>query len=238
VFHPGKLPRAPILCYVTDRKGLAFANDHQVEALLKRVATAAAAGMDWIQIREKDLSGERLSSLAGAAVAQIKQINERSRTRTRIIVNDRLDVALSEHTGGVHLGEHSLPVHDVCKWLNAKPDLAEGDKCLVGVSCHSIQAAVSAAGDGADYIFFGPVFATPSKASFGAPLGLKRLAEVCNAISIPLLAIGGITLDNACDCFAAGAAGIAAIRLFQDVENLAPLVIRLRASCAKAWRTK
>ena len=227
--HPSKFPRVPIICYVTDRQGLAFADDHQVEALLKRVATAAAAGMDWIQIREKGLSGERLSCLARAAVAQIKQINERNGTLTRIVVNDRLDVALSEHAGGVHLGEQSLPVADVCKWLNAKPDLAERDKFLVGVSCHSVQAVVSAAGDGADYIFFGPVFATPSKASFGAPQGLQRLAEVCSAVSIPVLAIGGITLDNAGDCFAVGAAGIAAIRLFRDAENLVALVTDLRA---------
>jgi thiamine-phosphate pyrophosphorylase len=230
VFHPSRLSRAPILCYVTDRKGLAFADDHPVEALLKRVATVVAAGIDWIQIREKDLSTKEFSSLTRDAVAQTKQINERSRTRTRIIVNDCLDVALSEHTGGVHLGEHSLPVHEVCKWLNAKPDLAERDKFLVGVSCHSVQAAVSAAGDGADYIFFGPVFATPSKASFGSPQGLQRLAEVCRAVSIPVLAIGGITLDNAGDCFALGAAGIAAIRLFQDSKNLASLVTDLRGS--------
>lgn len=157
MFHPGKNPRVPILCYVTDRKGLAFTNDDQSEALLKRVATAAAAGIDWIQIREKDFSGKQLSSLARATVAQIKKINERNGTQTRIIVNDRLDVALSERTDGVHLGENSLPVHDVCKWLNAKPDLAEGDKFLVGVSCHSVQGAVSAARDGADYVFFGPV---------------------------------------------------------------------------------
>ena len=230
MFHPSRLSRAPILCYVTDRKGLAFADDHPVEALLKRVATVVAAGIDWIQIREKDLSTKEFSSLTRDAVAQTKQINERSRTRTRIIVNDCLDVALSEHTGGVHLGEHSLPVHEVCKWLNAKPDLAERDKFLVGVSCHSVQAAVSAAGDGADYIFFGPVFATPSKASFGSPQGLQRLAEVCRAVSIPVLAIGGITLDNAGDCFALGAAGIAAIRLFQDSKNLASLVTDLRGS--------
>jgi thiamine-phosphate pyrophosphorylase len=145
------------------------------------------------------------------------------------MVNDRLDVALSEHTGGVHLGEQSLPVHVVCKWLNDS-DLAKRDKFLVGVSCHSVQAAVSAAGDGADYIFFGPVFATPSKVAFGAPQGLQRLAEVCRAVSIPVLAIGGITLDNASDCFAIGAAGIAAIRLFQDAENLASLVSHLRGS--------
>jgi thiamine-phosphate pyrophosphorylase len=202
--------------------------DDQIEALLERLSTAAAAGIDWIQLREKDLSGKELASFTRAAVAQTKQINEGHGTLTRIIVNDRLDVALSEHSGGVHLGEHSLPVHDVCNWLAAKPNLAERDKFMVGVSCHSVQAA--AARGGADYIFFGPVFATPSKTSFGAPQGLQRLAEACSAVTIPVLAIGGITLDNASDCFAAGAAGIAAIRLFQDAENLASVVTDLRAS--------
>ena len=229
MFQPSKFPRVPILCYVTDRKALASVGDDQIEALLKRLSTAAAAGIDWIQLREKDLSGKELASLTRAAVAQTKQINEGNGTLTRIIVNDRLDVALSEHSGGVHLGEHSLPVHDVCKWLAAKPDLAERDKFLVGVSCHSVQAALSAARAGADYIFFGPVFATPSKASFGAPQGLQRLAEACSAVTIPVLAIGGITLDNACDCFAAGVGGIAAIRLLQDAENLSALVTDIRA---------
>lgn len=209
---------------------LTAANKDQNGTLLNRISMAAAAGIDWIQIREKDLSGKEHSALTREAVAQTKQINERNGTPTRIMVNDRLDVALSEHTGGVHLGENSLPVHDVCKWLDAKPDLAERDKFLVGVSCHSVQGAVSAARDGADYIFFGPVFATPSKASFGAPQALQRLAEVCRAVSIPVLAIGGITLENAADCFTAGTGGIAAIRLFQDAENLVSLVTQLRAS--------
>jgi thiamine-phosphate pyrophosphorylase len=223
------LSRASILCYVTDGNGLAGADDDRIRSLLKRIANAGVVGIDWIQIREKGFAGKELSSLTREAVAQTKQINERHGTRARIIVNDRLDVALAEHTGGVHLGENSLPVQDVCKGLNAKPDLAEGDKFLVGVSRHSVQAAVSAAGDGADYIFFGPVFATPSKVAFGAPQGVQRLAEVCRAVSIPVLAIGGITLDNASDCLAAGAAGIAAIRLFQDAEDLASVVTGLRA---------
>jgi thiamine-phosphate pyrophosphorylase len=230
VWHPSKLPRRPILCYVTDRKGLGSGDDDDIEALLKRVAIVAAAGVDWIHIREKDLSGKELSSFIRAAVAQTKQINERNGQPTRIIINDRLDVALSEEAGGVHLGEHSLPVPDVRKWLDEKPDLAGRGKFLVGVSCHSVQAAVNAARAGADYIFFGPVFATPSKAQFGAPQGLQRLAEACSFITIPVLAIGGITRDNAANCFSAGAAGIAAIRLFQDAENLALLVAELRGS--------
>jgi thiamine-phosphate pyrophosphorylase len=228
VSHPSKLSRAPILCYVTDRKGHASAESEDRAALLKRIAIAVGTGIDWIQIREKDLSAKELSSLTRDAVAQTKQINKREGTLTRIIVNDRLDVALSEDSGGVHLGEHSLAAHDVYKWLRAKPDLAKRRKFLVGVSCHSVQAAASAARDGADYIFFGPVFATPSKASFGAPQGLQRLAEACSAVTIPVLAIGGLTLDNASDCFGAGSAGIAAIRLFQDAENLASVVSDLR----------
>jgi thiamine-phosphate pyrophosphorylase len=230
VSHPSKLPRAPILCYVTDRKGFGSEDDDNIEALLKRVAIAAAAGVDWIQIREKDLSGKELSSFIRAGVAQTKQINERDGTLTRIIVNDRLDVARSEEAGGVHLGEHSLPVKSVRKWLDEKSDLAGRGKFLVGVSCHSVQAAVNAARGGADYIFFGPVFATPSKEQFGAPQGLERLAEVCSSVTIPVLAIGGITLDNASDCFAAGVGGIAAIRLFQDAENLPALVTDMRGS--------
>jgi thiamine-phosphate pyrophosphorylase len=230
VSHPGKFSRTPILCYVTDRKSLASADNDQNHALLKRIASAAAAGVDWIQIREKDLSAKELSSLTRDAVAQARQINDRKGNASRILVNDRLDVALSEGAGGVHLGEHSLPVQDVCKWVDAKVDLHEHDKFLVGVSCHSVQAAMTAARGGADYIFFGPLFATPSKAQFGAPQGLQRLAEACSGVSIPVLAIGGITVDNASDCVAAGAAGIAAIRLFQSLDNLAALVTDLRAS--------
>jgi thiamine-phosphate pyrophosphorylase len=99
---------------------------------------------------------------------------------------------------------------------------------LVGVSCHSQEAAKSAEDGGADYIFFGPVFTTPSKAAYGAPQGLARLAEVCRSVSLPVLAIGGIALENATSCLAAGAAGIAAIRLFQDAYDLASLVKTLR----------
>jgi thiamine-phosphate pyrophosphorylase len=219
-----------ILCYVTDRKGFPSGHDNNIEALLKRVAIAAAAGVDWIQIREKDLSGKELSSFIRAAATKTKQINERDGRPTRIIVNDRLDVATSEQAGGVHLGEQSLPVRNVRKWIDAKPDFGERGKFLVGVSCHCLQAAVNAARAGADYIFFGPVFATPSKAQFGAPQGIQRLAKVCSSVTIPVLAIGGITRGNATDCVAAGAGGVAAVRLFQDAKNLARLVSDLRAN--------
>jgi thiamine-phosphate pyrophosphorylase len=87
---------------------------------------------------------------------------------------------------------------------------------LIGASCHSIETAQAAQRDGAHYIFFGPIFATPSKAAFGAAQGITRLAEVCQAVAIPVIAIGGITTDNANSCMQVGAAGLAAIRLFQD----------------------
>lgn len=149
--------------------------------------------------------------------------------RSRVIVNDRFDIAIAEQAGGVHLGENSIPAAEAKRLLqisSAAQSLREN--FLVGVSCHSLEAAQSAASDGADYIFFGPIFATPSKAAYGAPQGLNRLAEVCRSVSIPVLAIGGITLENTASCLSAGAAGIAAIRLFQDAPALSSLVKRLR----------
>src|ERR1019366_6321417 len=98
----------------------------------------------------------------------------------------------------------------------------------IGVSCHSLEAARAAERGGANYIFFGPVFATPSKAAFGPPQGMERLRELCAAVEIPVLAIGGINFENARACIDAGAAGVAAIRLFQDVADAAELGARVR----------
>jgi thiamine-phosphate pyrophosphorylase len=147
---------------------------------------------------------------------------------TRILLNDRLDVTLSENAAGVHLGEGSLPVQHARKLINQHRP-SGNPPFLVGVSCHSRKAAEDAAASGADYLFFGPVFATPAKAAFGPPQGLDRLAEVSRAVSIPVLAIGGITLGNAALCLSTGAAGLAAIRLFQDSADLPGLIHALHA---------
>ena len=104
-------------------------------------------------------------------------------------MNDRLDVALAANAAGVHLGENSLPLEAVAEWRRS----SGRTDFLIGVSCHSLDAARAAERGGADYIFFGPVFATPSKAAFGPPQGIERLREVCAAVKIPVLAIGGIT---------------------------------------------
>jgi thiamine-phosphate pyrophosphorylase len=224
----------PILCYVTDRRSLQAApQESLIEALLQKIETQAAAGVDWIQLREKDLSGKESAALARQALERVSRPARQEQAGTsvlpRILVNDRLDVALSENAGGVHLGENSLPAQEAKRLLLAFQTLhAMPRDFLIGVSCHSQEAAFSAASAGADYIFFGPVFGTPSKAAYGAPQGLERLAEICRSVAIPVLAIGGITLANASSCISAGASGIAAIRLFQDFADPASVVQSIR----------
>jgi thiamine-phosphate pyrophosphorylase len=231
-----RLDGKPILCYVTDRRSLQAPRDSS-EPLLEKVERLALAGVDWIQLREKDLAGRSYSWLAREALRRVSQqaiktmvsARVQAGVLARILVNDRLDVAVAEKAAGVHLGENSLRVEEA-KLLVAAVRAAQAPPhdFLLGVSCHSLEAAQSAASAGANYIFFGPVFATPSKAAYGPPQGLDQLAQVCASIKIPVLAIGGITLENAPACLSAGAAGIAAIRLFQDSPNPAGIVRALR----------
>ena len=203
-------PDSPILCYVTDRKALGLESNSFAQ-LLAMIRRAIETGVDWIQVREKDLSGRELIHLAQEAVAAA------SSTPTKILVNDRLDVAVAAHAAGVHLGTESLPVRAVKAWRES--DAESTSNFLIGASCHSLEQAQSAELDGADYIIFGPVFETPSKASFGPPQGIEQLHEVCAGIKIPVLAIGGVNPANASGCIRAGAAGIAAIRMFQEARS-------------------
>ena len=207
---------------MTDRQSLRAAEGQNYEwALTQRISNAVRAGVDWIQIRERDLSARELMNLTRSAIRVGK--NRSAPGEARILVNDRFDVAWAAGAGGVHAGEKSLPVRVLVAGRRAS-GLAN---FLVGASCHSRDAALSAAEEGADYLFFGPVFATPSKRVFGPPQGLARLAEVCGAVSIPVIAIGGIALENAFACREAGAAGIAAIRLFQQTSDLTEIVSAL-----------
>jgi thiamine-phosphate pyrophosphorylase len=225
-----RLDGKPILCYVTDRCSLSapFQTD-LMDPLLDKIELLSAAGIDWIQLREKDLSGKQSASLTREALKRVSKQAAHSKSATRIIVNDRLDVALAEQAVGVHLGENSLPVKEARRLLLSPPAAQTlAQEFLVGVSCHSLEAAKSAAASGADYIHFGPIFATPSKAAYGPPQGLDRLADVCSSVNIPVFAIGGITLGNASTCLSAGASGLAAIRLFQDAGDPASLVRALR----------
>ncbi|MGA2482202.1 MAG: thiamine phosphate synthase [Candidatus Acidiferrales bacterium] len=220
------LTTKPILCYVTDRRSLPAAEAGagvsapaaSLEPLRAAIVRAAAAGVDWIQIREKDLDAANLAAVTSDAVRA-------AGAGSRMIVNDRLDVALAAGAGGVHLGEASLPVESVVRW--ARENAPAG--FLVGVSRHSLEKALQAEGEGADYVVFGPVFETSSKRAYGPPQGLKRLAKVCQRVRIPVLAIGGVTLENAQACLAEGAAGVAAIHLFQNAADMTAVIGALRA---------
>jgi thiamine-phosphate pyrophosphorylase len=210
--------RKPLLCYVTDRRSLAGVPALTTELQLQKIEQAAKAGVDWIQIREKDLPPRQLAKLTEQAIL-------RAGDGSAVLVNDRVDVAIATGASGVHLGEHSLPPMEVRKLISQR---LVGRKFLLGASVHSLEGAVEAEQAEADYVIFGPVYSTPSKAGFGPPQGIRRLREVCQRLTIPVLAIGGITLENVGDVMAAGAAGIAAIRLFQDAGNLDDLVRELR----------
>ncbi len=236
------MPAAPkplIVCYVTDRKSLD--TSEAVPALLAKIRAAVVAGIDWVQIREKDLSPRELLELTRAAIgiaadhASAKAVRQAtpltSLTPARVLVNDRLDVALAAGAAGVHLGGGSVPSHDMVRWLR---DCGAPADFVVGVSCHSLEEVRAAEDAGASYAFFGPVFDSPAKRSFGPPQGIARLEEVCRSVKIPVLAIGGVNFENAEECLRAGACGIAAIRVFQEpsqtADETASRVARLHQS--------
>jgi thiamine-phosphate pyrophosphorylase len=217
----------PVLCYVTDRRSLpagTVAADDPFAPILQRIDVYAAAGIDWIQIREKDLDEQQCSSLTSRAMDSAYSHYRKRESLTAVVVNHHVSVAITAQAFGVHLTEKSVTVADAIETA-----AAYGRKDLwVGKSCHSLEGAQAAEREGAYYLFFGPVFSTPSKASFGPAQGLDRLAEVCRSVPIPVLAIGGVTLENIPDCLASGASGIAAIRLFQDAPDPAATIRALR----------
>ena len=193
----------PILCLVTDRRRLAerLAIDPSGEAILERLvaqaAEAADAGVDWIQVRERDLEARVLSDLVDRVVAAASR-------RARVIVNDRLDVAIGSGAGGVHLGERSVPAD--------RARAIAPDGFSIGVSRHT-PGAVGDVG-AVDYVIVGTVFASRSKPEAAPPLGLQGLASACRLSRVPVMAIGGITIHTSAQVVAAGAAGVAAIDLF------------------------
>ena len=197
------------LCYITDRQGLA------PSPLVPHLQAVIQAGVGLIQLREKDLATRELLGMAKSAV----EISGGS--NTRIIINDRLDIALAAGAHGVHLGGQSVPPKVVRRHVDKN--------FLVGVSCHSLEDALRAEAGEADYILLGPIFDTPSKRQYGPPLGLNKLSEVANRIRIPVLALGGITVERVRLCLEAGATGIAAIRLFQEAPSVIDRIRELRA---------
>ncbi|MFZ0431993.1 MAG: thiamine phosphate synthase [Candidatus Acidiferrales bacterium] len=217
---------APIICYVTDRKALE--TRYPGRAVLECIRIAADAGANLVQVREKDMPASALLRLVREALKNLPAKN----TAVRLIINDRLDVAWAAGAGGVHLGRESLPVADVIRWRGE-----EVKDFRIGASCHTADEVREAQAAGADYVFFGPVFDSPEKRVFGAPQGIARLAALCRAVRIPVIAIGGINAQNAAECLRAGAQGVAAIRMFQDADGadeLTNAIARIRGTDLKA----
>lgn len=191
------------------------ADDPQLLNLLRQVEAAVAAKVPLFQIREKALHARVLFELVVRA-AEIVRGSE-----TRLLVNDRSDIARAGGADGVHLAAESLPA-DVVRRVY-------GPEFLIGVSTHSVDEARAARMGGADFVVFGPVFETESKRAFGAPQGLEKLREICSELrDFPVIAIGGITLDNAKACLRVGAIGVAGISLFGDAVNMSSIVESIR----------
>lgn len=183
-------------------------NFHEVsERILEIIKTAVRANIRLIQIREKNLSAKLIFELTSEAVKITKN------TETKILVNDRADIAVAANADGVHLTSKSLPTK-IIRQIFPK-DL------IIGVSAHNLEEAQKAKLQGADFATFSPIFKTPSKEISGEPQGLEALIEVCEKLSpFPIIALGGIDENNYREVLGNGAKGFAAIRFLNNPNNL------------------
>jgi len=222
-----------LLYYITDRKQFAGTERDQRLALLRRVSGAASAGVDYIQLREKDLTTAELERFASEVVRAVREQSE----KTKLLINSRTDVAIAAGADGVHLTSTDIPASEArAIWIAS----AASKQFHVAVSCHSVADVHAAEAHGADFVVLGPVF---EKADT-APIGLKILSSATrgrrfdrrveagdNRGSAPVLALGGVNLSNARACLEAGAAGVAGIRLFQE-SNISECIRLLREAAA------
>jgi thiamine-phosphate pyrophosphorylase len=209
---PRTLPR-PITYLITggETTDATRASSEEFRRLLALIRSAVAARVTLVQLREKNLSGRVLYELASAAAGLARG------SATRVLVNDRADIARAAACDGVHLAADSLRACVVRR--------AFGEDFLIGVSTHALEEAREARAGGADFAVFGPVFDTPSKRAYGQPVGLEALGEAARELkAFPVVALGGVSLENAAEVLGAGAAGVAGIRLFADGQNLARAV--------------
>jgi thiamine-phosphate pyrophosphorylase len=249
-----------LFCYITDRRAFSGDETARRRRLLEKIAEAARAGVDYIQLREKDLPRCELESLAREAIQAIREnapIQEgASKVATKkivtkrltskplpigpaLLINSRTDVALAVGADGVHLRSDDISATKATEiWNGAGSTLRDFRRVsdentpaapLIGVSCHSPAEVAQAAADGATFAVFAPVF--EKKAAPGThPTGLALLQQACR-VNIPVLALGGVNLDNVRSCLEAGAAGIAGIRLFQK-NDVASVVEKIRGGLA------
>lgn len=174
--------------------------------LAEVVHEACTAGVKAVQLREKDLSPFSLYQLAG----KIRKVCQA--THTKLFINDRADIAQAVKADGIQLTSQSLPVEAVRKCFS--------EPKLIGVSTHSVEEAQRARESMADFILFGPVFETSSKAAFGEPQGLSKLQQITRVVDIPVFAVGGINPERAKQCMEVGASGVAVISSIMSSGNI------------------
>jgi thiamine-phosphate pyrophosphorylase len=236
-----------LLYYITARSAFPGDESSRRRRLLDKIAEAASCGVDYIQLREKDLSAHDLEALAGEAMQVIRDQSHAAadgELRTALLISSRSDVALAIGAAGIHLPAHDISPREVkAAWrlrtaicsagvspgVSSKSGQAVTPEILspepvVAVSCHSAEEVAEAASGHATLAVFGPVFEKQNAP--GTAAGLEGLTKACRA-KLPVLALGGVTLRNAQSCLEAGASGIAAIRLFQE-NNIATIVRQLR----------
>jgi thiamine-phosphate pyrophosphorylase len=189
------------LYLITDRKLF-----HAQCSLYLALETALQAGVKYIQLREKRLPTRMILDMAYWVIELAREYG------ARLLINDRVDIALAAGADGVHLGQKSLPAHAVRK--------IAGDNFLIGVSTHSLHEALVAEKDGADFITLGPIYSTPSKLRYGDPIGVDAIRQVKSQVSLPVLAIGGIKTDTVHDVVSAGADGVAVISGILAAEDI------------------
>ncbi len=172
----------------------------------KGIEDALKGGLQALQLREKDLSVRQLYATA----CRLRELT--SRYGARLFVNDRLDVALSVEADGVHLAGTSIPPRAVQR--------VTGGKMLIGVSAHTLEEAIEAEREGADFLTFGPVYKTPSKKKYGPPVGIEKLKEVAEKVSIPVFGVGGIKIEKVSEVLKSGAQGVALISAILSSDNI------------------
>lgn len=216
-----------LLYYITDRRHFSGTEVERRAQLLRKIGQAAQSGVDLIQLREKDLPAQELEELAH----QVMQIVRRSSAGTRLLINSRSDVALAVGADGVHLRSADISPQDARDiWRKA----GSKQNSVIAVSCHTEAEVAMAARSGADFAVFGPVF--EKKDASVRSGGIDMLRAACRH-KIPVLALGGVTIQNAAMCVQAGAAGIAGIRLFQE-GSLDQTVDSLRGSADRQLKQK
>ncbi len=217
------------LYYITDRCAFPGNETARQRALLTTIAEAARASVDYIQLREKDLSARDLEQLAHAAVAVVRETRPASGdsvVKTKMLINSRVDIALAAGADGVHLRGDDISPREVVAIRAACGGRAQEGlrEFEIAVSCHSLEEVRRADREGATFAVLAPVFCKPGSPEVPS-LGLEALKTAC-AGRLPIFALGGITLENARVCHNAGATGVAGIRLFQNsnIERVAAML--------------